>query len=140
MSSLPQRLCNALVGLTPEHPEALEALRPLYAHDMVFRDPIQEVRGLDAFLALNKRLLKRMKRLHWHVSAISGTEDEMFLEWHMSGAPTFGPAIEVSGVTRARAHDGLIVDHRDYWDMGEMLASAVPGGQRVLHFLRLPFA
>ena len=138
--SLPERLRQALVGLTPDHPEALEKLRPLYAHDMVFRDPIQEARGIDAFVALNERLLRRVRRLDWHVSAVSGNDEEFFLEWHMSAAPKLGPAIEVSGVTRARARDGLIVDHRDYWDMGEMLASAVPGGQRLLHLLRLPFA
>jgi steroid Delta-isomerase len=107
---------------------------------MVFRDPIQEVRGLDAFLAMNRRLLDRMRRLEWSVVSACGDESEAFLEWTMHGAPKMGPAVELSGVTRVRARDGLIVDHRDYWDMGELFASALPGGQRLLRLVRAPLA
>jgi len=137
---LSERLRDALVALTPNRPDAVERLRPLYATSMVFHDPIQEVRGLDAFLAMNRRLLARMRTLEWTVSSSRGDESEVFLEWTMRGTPKLGPAIEVSGVTRARARDGVIFDHRDYWDMGELMASAVPGGQRFLTLLRSPFA
>ena len=58
----------------------------------------------------------------------------------MRGAAKLGPAIVLDGVTRATAKDGLIVEHRDYWDFGELLASALPGGKQMLHLMRLPFA
>jgi hypothetical protein len=89
---------------------------------------------------MNRRLLRRMRRLDWQIAAVHGNEDEVFVEWRMRCALRLGPAFDVCGVTRARARAGLIVDHRDYWDLGEMLASAFPGGQRVLDVLRSPFA
>lgn len=38
---------------------------------MVFRDPIQEVRGLEDFLALYRRLLERMRSLEWTIELIA---------------------------------------------------------------------
>ena len=139
-TSLADRVRDALVQLSPDRPEALDRLRALYDPGVVFRDPVQEVRGVEAFLALNRRLLRRMRRLEWRVDSARGDEKEAFLEWTMTGAPKLGPALELAGVSRVRARDGLIVDHRDYWDVGELLASAVPGGQRFLRALRAPLA
>lgn len=140
MATLGDRLAGALVALTPDHAGAVDGLVPLYDPAMVFRDPIQTVRGREAFLAMNRRLLRRMRRLHWEIAAVHGSDDEVFVEWRMLCALRLGPTLDVSGVTRARARGGVIVDHRDYWDLGEMLASALPGGQRVLAVLRAPFA
>jgi hypothetical protein len=81
-----------------------------------------------------------MRGLTWDVVAVHGDEHEAMLEWTMTGVLRLGPRLQVSGVTRVRARGGLIVDHRDYWDLGEMFASAVPGGQRLLELLRKPFA
>ena len=138
--SLADRVAHALVDLTPDHPNALPGLRPLYANALVFRDPIQVAHGLDAFVALNKRLLRRMRRLEWKIVSTRGDASEAFVEWVMLGAPKLGPSIEVNGVSRVLARDGLIYDQRDYWDMGEMFASSVPGGQKILQVLRAPFA
>jgi limonene-1,2-epoxide hydrolase len=140
MAHLGERLATALVALTPEHADAIDGLVPLYDPAMVFRDPIQRIRGREEFLAMNRRLLRRMRRLHWGIAAVHGTDDEVFVEWRMRCTLRLGPSLDVCGVTRARARGGLIVDHRDYWDLGEMLASTFPGGQRVLDVLRAPFA
>ena len=135
-----ERLASALVALTPDNPDAVEGLRPLYDANMTFRDPIQTVVGLDEFLVMNRRLLGRMRKLRWEIVSSQGTDEELFLEWVMSGAPKLGPSIEVAGVTRARVKDGRVTDHRDYWDMGEMLSSAIPLGPSLLKLVRAPFA
>lgn len=134
------RLARALEGLVPDRPEAFGPLEQLYAFDMVFKDPIQEVRGLPDFLAMNRRLLGKMKSLHWDIHLATSAGDVVLLEWTMTGRPKLGPAVSVDGMTRARTRDGRIVDHRDYWDLGELGASMVPGGSRVLSLLLKPFA
>lgn len=139
-AAFPVRLGDALVRLTPEHPEAIEDLRALYTNDMVFRDPIQEVRGIDEFLAMNRRLMRRMRSVEWSVTTAKGDENEVFLEWTMRGTTKLGLKVKVDGMTRARARDGQIYGHRDYWDLGELVASAVPGGQRILHTVLSRFA
>lgn len=132
---------RALVGLRPERvDEAIHELLPLYSDDMVFRDPVQEVRGKGAFEALNRRLLKRMRTLDWTIRSSASSDGAVFLEWTMEGAPVIGPRLRVDGTSRFRMKDGLVTDHRDFWDLGELAASAVPGGQRMLHLLLRPFA
>jgi hypothetical protein len=137
---LGDRLKHALVALTPDQPDAVDALLPLYDPELTFRDPIQELHGVAAFADMNHRLLARMRTLTWDVRSVKGDMSEVFLEWTMTGRLRLGPAIQVSGVTRARAVNGLITNHRDYWDLGELIASTLPGGTHLLHWLRKPFA
>ena len=139
-SSFPARLSDAIVQMTPDRPDAVDALRALYSDDVVFRDPIQEVRGIHDFIAMNHRLLRRMRTLTWTIETAMGDDTQVFLEWTLRGATKVGLKVKVDGVTRVRARDGRIFDHRDYWDLGELMASSVPGGQRILHTVLSPFA
>lgn len=134
------RLARALEGLVPGREDAFAPLEELYAYDMVFKDPIQEIHGLSDFLTMNRRLLGRMKSLTWDIHLVATAGEVVLLEWTMRGQPRFGPRVRVEGMTRAKTQGGTIVDHRDYWDLGELGASMVPGGQRVLGALLKPFA
>ena len=138
--SLPQRLSAALITLSPDHPDSVDALRDIYDPSVVFRDPIQETRGLEAFMDVNRRLLSRLRTLDWTVTRAQGDDEVVFLEWTMKAKPKLAPALRVDGVKRATARGGRIVDHRDYWDFGEMMASVLPGGERLVRLARLPFA
>jgi len=137
---LPHRLADALQAVRPDHPDPLVALRALYADDLHFRDPIQELHGLPAFLAMNEHLLKRLSQLAWEIRGARGDDSYAMLEWTMRAKPRLGPSMSVDGATVVHARAGRIVDHRDYWDVGEMMASLVPGGLRLLHLLRKPLA
>lgn len=140
MSTLPDRLASFLPRLVPGSPAVCDELRELYDDAVVFRDPIQEVHGLAEFLAVNRRLLARLRSLEWQVHAAIGDDTYAVLEWTMRGTPKKGPALAVDGVTRVRARAGRIVDHRDYWDLSEMLASSVSFGERIRRTLLRPLA
>lgn len=140
MSSLAQTVAEALVKVVPGNPDGVDALRGLYDPAMIFQDPIQRLEGVERFLEMSHHLLHRMRKLEWEILGQGGDDDRAFIEWTMKCAPKMGPAVEVSGVTRVRARGGKIVDHRDYWDVGELVASALPGGMKVLHLFRKPLA
>jgi SnoaL-like domain len=140
MNDLPFRLRDALMALSPDRPESVEVLRELYDETVEFRDPIQTLYGVDAFLAMNRRLLGRVRSLRFDVTSALGTDGEAYLEWTMHGAPKLGPRLQVQGVTHARAKNGKVVYHRDFWDLGELAASAVPGGRSALRLLLKPLA
>lgn len=137
---LPDRLAQLLPRLTPDSPTIFDDLRALYADDIVFRDPIQEVHGIAAFIDLNRRLLGRMQTLAWDIHAAIGDDAYAVVEWTMRGKPKRGPAIAVDGVSRVHARAGRIVDHRDYWDLSELAASSVSFGERVRRTLLRPLA
>jgi hypothetical protein len=137
---LPARLRQALVALGPDRPESVEALRDLYDPAVEFRDPIQTLKGLDAFLAMNRRLLGRARELSFEVTSARGDADEAFLVWTMRGKAKLGPSLAVEGVTHVRARNGRITYHRDFWDLGELVASIVPGAGPMLRLLLRPMA
>ena len=126
--------------LVPGHPEVFDSVRELYAEDVLFHDPIQIVRGLPAFVAMNERLVGRMKSLEWTILGTWGDDESACLEWNMKGRPKLGPEFSVDGMTRVSAKDGRITQHRDYWDLGELIASGLPYGPRVLRTVLRPIA
>ena len=140
MSPLPERVAQLLSRLVPGAPAVFDELRALYDDAVVFRDPIQEVHGLAAFLDVNRRMLARMRALSWQIHAAIGDESYAVIEWTMRGTPKRGPALSVDGVTRIRARGGKVVDHRDYWDLSEMFASTMSFGERVRRVLLRPIA
>jgi hypothetical protein len=139
-TTLPERLGQVLVKLAPGHPEVFDELRDLYAEDVLFHDPIQVVHGLPKFLAMNERLIARMKTLEWTILGTWGDDESACLEWNMKGRPKLGPELSVDGMTRISAIGGRITQHRDYWDLGELIASGIPFGPRVLRTVLRPIA
>jgi limonene-1,2-epoxide hydrolase len=137
---LAERVRSVLEGLRADDLDGVERLRPLYDEDMVFEDPIQKVRGLDAFVALNRRLLGRAKDLTFRVHDAATTGDVSFLTWTMLCTPKLGPKIHVDGTTHLRVRGGRVAYHRDYWDLGELFTSVVPGGHAALRLLLRPLA
>ena len=95
---------------------------------------------IEDFVAMNERLLSRMQTLAWTIRGQWGDESAASIEWVMRGKPKLGPTVEVEGMSRVRALDGKVVDHRDYWDLSELSASAIPGGEDVRRLLLRPFA
>jgi steroid Delta-isomerase len=117
----------------------LEDLRAHYADDVFFRDPMQQARGLEAFLALNRRMGKGAKSIRFSTRDSTGDDELFYLYWEMTFTPRLGPTLTLEGVSRLRARDRRIYEHLDFWDIGGLLASGIPGGQRILRALFLPF-
>ena len=138
--SLQQAVLAALGRLSADDVACLEELRPLYADDVTFEDPVQKVQGIEAFLDLNRRLAGRARELSFAVERVVGDDAEFVVTWHMRLRPKIGPLFELDGVSHLRAEGGKVVYHRDYWDLAALFASAVPGGQRMLRLLLRPLA
>ena len=102
---------------------------------------MQQAEGLSAFLDVNRRMGKGAKAVRFDVRDSTGDDRLFYLHWTMRFEPRLGPALSVEGVSRLRAEDGHIVEHIDYWDLGELFASALPGslGRKLVHLLFKPF-
>jgi steroid Delta-isomerase len=138
--SLRDALLSAFSHLRADDESALDELRPLYAEHMTFEDPVQKVDNIDAFMDLNRRLIRRSRELSFTVDRVVGDDEEMFITWRMRLRPKVGPLFELDGVSHLRASGGKVYQHRDYWDLATLFASAVPGGQAVLRTLLRPLA
>lgn len=119
----------------------LADIRRLYDDAVFFRDPMQQAEGLAAFLEVNRRMGRGAKRVSFRVQDSTGDDSLFYLHWTMRFEPRVGPALTVEGVSRIRAEQRRVVEHIDYWDLGELFASALPrgAGRKLLHLLFKPF-
>ena len=87
-----------------------------YAEDVIFIDPTQEKKGLELYIQSQEKLIKRTDDvfLKTHKMAING--DVCFIEWTM-GLKILNKEFIYPGTTRLIFSDnGLIKEHRDYFD------------------------
>ena len=100
---------------------------PYYHPDVVFRDSIQEVRGIDEFKALCARLTERCKQLRMHLPSILKEGQDIFMEWEMTMIFKNTPSSTIYGATRLTLHDdGRIIRQRDYYDLWGDIFDNIP--------------
>jgi steroid Delta-isomerase len=124
-------LRDILASFERDGESALSRLAELYDAGLVFSDPLQTLAGRDAFIAMNRRIIRRARSLSFEVKEATGDEDKIFLTWVMTYRPRRGPTIFFEGATFARVRGGLIAEQRDYWDLLSSVARSVPGLRRV---------
>ena len=87
-----------------------------YNENVVFIDPTQETKGLDSYISAQEKLVKRCDDVSLMTHAISLDENCGFIEWTM-GLKIMGKEFIYPGTTRLIfAKNGLIKEHRDYFD------------------------
>jgi hypothetical protein len=125
-----QRLAEQMrdVWLAFEHDgeRSLARLAALYDVGLVFHDPLQTLKGREAFLSMNRRLLRRARRIAFDVPKAIGAVDALFLVWTMTYEPRRGRPIVFEGSSFARVRNGLVVEQRDYWDLLSSVACSTP--------------
>jgi steroid Delta-isomerase len=129
--ALADRIREILLAFERSREEAVDRLTEVYDRDVVFQDPLQTLHGRDAFLAMNRRIVLRSRRLAFDVKEAVGSGSSVFMAWVMDYQPRIGPTIVFEGVTHLRVKGDLVVFHRDYWDLLSSVAESVPLVRRV---------
>ena len=87
-----------------------------YNKDVIFIDPTQKTIGLDSYIKAQEKLVKRCDDVFLETHAISISGNCGFVEWTM-GLKIMGKEFIYPGTTRLLfAKNGLIQEHRDYFD------------------------
>ena len=87
-----------------------------YNNDVTFSDPTQEIKGLDSYVKVQEKLVKRCDDLYLETHGIAINGNYGFVEWTM-GLKIMGKEFIYPGTTRLIfAENGLIKEHRDYFD------------------------
>jgi steroid delta-isomerase len=130
---------DALVGFYHHlSPEDLARLPEFYTAEAYFKDPFNEVRGVDAIQHIFAHMFGRVAAPRFHVTDQWQSEIGAILLWdftyRLKRSPTAVQTIR--GATHLRfAADGRVEWHRDYWDAAEELYEKIPligGLMRVL--------
>ena len=105
---------------------------PYYHPDIVFKDSIQSLEGIEAFKALCARLTARCRSLQMDIFSIAASENVILMDWKMTMSFRRSPSTPVYGCTRLTIHeDGRIIDQRDYYDLWGDIFNGIPGFRRL---------
>ncbi len=107
-------------------------LGKIYAQNIVFEDPVATHTGLRSVEQYFEKLLVSAKQcdfaIHNVISCESNTENiDYVVTWTMD-LVLDGQSrhIKLDGITQLKITDDLIVYHRDYYDLGQMVYEHVP--------------
>lgn len=126
MSEFLRRFATEFAALDASN---LQRLSELYSDDVLFRDPLHEVRGLPALQRYFAELYANVGRLEFDFHGFDQVVDgEGYLRWTMHFRhPRLrgGARISVDGCSHLLWWD-KVYQHRDYFDAGAMLYEHLP--------------
>jgi ketosteroid isomerase-like protein len=113
-------------------PSDIDNLGELYAADAIFKDPFNEVRGIDAIRHIFRHMFVQVDQPRFVVTAKFTGDDGAMLLWDFSfrtrgfaGAGAQPMCIRGASHLRFNAAD-QVIEHRDYWDAAEELYAKLP--------------
>ena len=114
-------------------------LGEIYASDASFKDPFNEVRGLQPIQRIFEHMFASLVAPRFVIGSALAQGDEAFLTWEFHLALRRRPRelLCIRGGTHLRfAADGRIAMHRDYWDAAEELYEKLPLLGALMRWLR----
>lgn len=137
MTTAIDRIVLAFETLTPD---SVAALDTLYAPDARFKDPFNEVQGLEAIQRIFSDMFEQLEQPRFVITQRIAQDAQCFLVWEFHFAfKSFkkGQAQCVRGGSHLElAADGRIAMHRDYWDAAEELYEKLPLMGAILRWLK----
>lgn len=111
--------------------ERFAELQHFYHPDIVFTDPVQQVKGLDALHRYFEHSISNTQYCYFSFSDEICSGQKAYLSWQMHFSHTAvrqGTEIIVPGVSHLVFDENghSILEHTDYYDMGTMLYEHLP--------------
>ena len=110
-------------------PESVSRFGEFYAADAYFKDPFNEVRGIDAIRRIFAHMYRQVGEPRFVVTGQVADAGGAMLIWefHFRTGRRSGTAQVIRGVSHLKFDaDGKVAYHRDYWDTGEELYMKLP--------------
>ncbi len=120
-------------------PASLDHLSGVVTDDVHFKDPFNDVRGVDAYKAVLAHMFKAAPDITFRVLHCSYDGDVCFLRWE-SRATVKALGREpwvVQGMSELRfAQDGRVASHIDFWDAAAQFYERIPLVGGLLRLIR----
>lgn len=109
-------------------PAALADLSSIYAPQASFKDPFNEVRGLNNIRAVYQHMFDNLLEPRFVIQQALTQADHCFLTWDFSFRRSASSSLmRVHGASHLIFDaNGLIEMHRDYWDTAQELYAKLP--------------
>lgn len=107
----------------------LDLLADVYHQQVVFEDAAHRLEGWLALKNYFHSLYENVIDCRFDIHEHQQVDQAGFLTWTMTlKHPKLknGQPVSVKGVSHLKFHEGKVIYHRDYFDMGEMLYEQLP--------------
>ena len=107
-------------------PESLKELSNYYSDDAFFKDPFNEINGLNKIEKIFSHMFENLENPHFIFQDEVTQNSSTFLTWDF--VFTIGKTEwKIHGGSHLRFNQqGKVNYHRDYWDVGEELIAKLP--------------
>ncbi|KUK81980.1 MAG: Uncharacterized protein XD94_0230 [Mesotoga prima] len=100
---------------------------PYYDDNILFKDTIQEIRGIEEFRRMTERLAERSKELKMAVLRVIKEDKVVFVEWEMTILFKKTRTSVIYGASRLSiSEEGKIIEQRDYYDLWGTIFDNIP--------------
>lgn len=120
-------------------PTSVQQLDSVYTEDVFFKDPFNEVRGLDETKRIFTHMFSQVDAPRFVVTGSVLQGDQAFLTWDfLFRMKRFASEEQcIRGATHVKfAADGRAHYHRDYWDAAEELYEKLPVVGSLMRWLK----
>ena len=114
---------------------------PYYDENIHFRDSVQELQGIEEFVAMTRRLTNRSKDLSMNIIRVVQKDHDFFIEWEMTIKFKKNPSSVIYGSSRVTLNEeGKIIEQRDYYDLwGDIFDNIPRFGKAYRRFMKRKF-
>lgn len=117
------KLCEWYENLSEE---SLGRIGDFYDKGTFFKDPFNEVRSREKMERIFKEMFENLDNPHFVIIDTIHEGDQAFLTWDFIFTNK-GNTYTIHGSSHLKMNEfGLIIYHRDYWDVGEELLLKIP--------------
>jgi hypothetical protein len=124
--------------------ETIDALDEIYATDVQFCDPVRRFSNLQDLKAYMAAQYRHVLSCKFETVVSTNEKNLSVIEWNMFLRHKYlnlGQQIKISGVSIVRVNDeGLVTEHRDYFDVSRFLMKSVPGVSAISGAIKRVFA
>ena len=117
--------------------DRLEDIKRFVSADIHFKDPFNDLAGIDAFRRLLVKTLNDVKDPKFQVTHRAWSDGSLFLRWSFEGEVKGLNHWTVQGMSEiCFDEDGLISQHVDHWDASEQFYAKLPIIGTIIRLIR----
>ncbi len=117
-------------------PLSLKEINTLYVEDAKFKDPFNDVQGVDAIKAIFDHMFATTQYPKFIFDEVIEQGPKAFLTWEFHFGLQSKSYIIKGGTMLTFNDQGMITNHRDYWDAAEELWEKLPFIGCIIAWLR----
>ena len=128
--AVPAHVARLIVFYEALTPQSLAGLADIYAADAQFKDPFNDVQGLDAIRGVFAHMFVALRQPRFVITRQVTQGGDCFITWDFYfylGNYRRDVEQKITGATHlVFDSEGLVRVHRDYWDAAEELYEKLP--------------